>query len=244
MRPEAVTFDFHNTLARCDRWFHLEIRDLVPAFLLWHARQNNTSVSEATFERSVELYRKIRLDIMDHGVERDAAACVGMVTRELGFTFEPDVIERGLQETMQETLADCTPIEGVVPAVRALRDQGIKLGVVSSAVYHPYLEWSLAGFGIADAFDVIVTSASCGFYKSRTDIYETTLKALGVRPEHAVHVGDSHRFDVETAAKLGMRTVWLAGEGTDTHSHQANAVVTTLTGIDKLLLNGLSEPGI
>jgi hypothetical protein len=26
----AVTIDFHNTLARCDRWFDLEVRALCP----------------------------------------------------------------------------------------------------------------------------------------------------------------------------------------------------------------------
>lgn len=242
MRPEAVTFDFHNTLARCDHWFHLEIRDLVPAFLRWHAQQANSTVSDATLERSVALYRKLRLDIMRHGVEQDAATCINVVTREMGLKFEPETIERGLDAVVRPALADSQPIEGVVPAVRALHEQGIKLGVVSSAVYHPFLEWSLEKFGIGSAFEVIVTSASSGFYKSRTEIYDVALRALGVAPDCAVHVGDSHRFDVETARKLGMQTIWLDEGDEATDAHQADVVVASLIGVDRIILNGVAEP--
>ncbi len=34
MPIRAVTIDFHNTLAWCDRWFALEVRELVPEVLL------------------------------------------------------------------------------------------------------------------------------------------------------------------------------------------------------------------
>lgn len=241
MRPEAVTFDFHNTLARCDHWFHLEIRDLLPAFLRWHAQQTRSTVSDATLDRSVDLYRKLRLEIMRHGVEQDAATCVNVVTREMGLQFEPEIIDRGLHAVMHPALADSQPIEGAVAAVRALHEQGVKLGVISSAVYHPFLEWSLDKFGIGSAFEVIVTSASCGFYKSRTEIYEVALSALGVNPSGAVHVGDSHRFDVETARKYGMQTIWL-DEGNDaTDTHQASVVVSSLIGVDRIILNGVVE---
>lgn len=241
MKVEAVTFDFHNTVARCDEWFRLEIRDLAPAFLRWHARQGGVALPEATLHHSVEIYRRLRLDIMQHGVEKDAAACIDIVTRDLGLKFDPETIERGLHDIMHETLADSNPLDGIVPAVRTLRDHGVKLGVVSSAVYDPFIHWSLAKFGIADAFDSVVSSASCGFYKSRIEIYEAALDELGVRPEHAVHVGDSYRFDVETATLLGMRTVWLDADEEATQNHKAGAVVNTLAGVDRIILNGLSE---
>jgi FMN phosphatase YigB (HAD superfamily) len=96
-----------------------------------------------------------------------------------------------------------------VETVRALHDDGIRLGVVSSAVYHPFLEWSLEMFGIASAFTTVVTSASAGFYKSRPEIYRRAAEHLGVSPNRIVHVGDSLRFDVGGASRAGMGTVWL-----------------------------------
>src|SRR5262249_61886466 len=83
---------------------------------------------------------------------------------------------------------------------------------VASAVYHPFLEWTLERFGIRDAFAVVTTSASAGYYKSRPEIYLQTLQRLEVDPARSVHVGDSWRFDVVGARRAGMRTVLIAAE--------------------------------
>src|SRR5262249_62241757 len=83
---------------------------------------------------------------------------------------------------------------------------------VASAVYHPFLEWTLERFGIRDAFAVVTTSASAGYYKSRPEIFWQTLQQLEVDPARSVHVGDSWRFDVAGARRAGMRTVLIAAE--------------------------------
>ena len=99
--------------------------------------------------------------------------------------------------------------------VRAIHNAGIPIGVVSSAVYHPFLEWTLEKFGISDAIQVIVTSASAGFYKSRPEIYWHAAELIGAAPSRMVHVGDSLRFDVGGAARAGFGTVWLQREGAE-----------------------------
>ena len=86
------------------------------------------------------------------------------------------------------------------------------MGIVSSAVYHPFLEWTLEAFGIRDAFHVVITSASAGFYKSRAELYVHAAELLGATPQRMVHVGDSFRFDVAGASRAGMGTVWLRGD--------------------------------
>lgn len=233
--PEAVTFDFHNTLARCDRWFDLEVRELLPEFLKWYAAVTGDVSVEIDHGEAVAAYRRIRREIMEHGLEKDAVTCVNIVTRELGFRFDSTMVERGVQEVMRATLATSTPIDGVVDAVTRLHEQGISLGVVSSAAYHPFLEWSLDKFGILDRFETIVTSASCGYYKSRTEIYEVALRELDVEPGNAVHIGDSFRFDVATPSKLGMHTILF--DENQSHSGEVGtcAVVTTLTDVDRVI---------
>ena len=234
--PEAVTFDFHNTIATCDQWFQLEIRELMPAFLTWYATLHGSDSNRICAKESVTVYRRLRTEIMEHGIEMDAVTCVDAVTRELGFSLPADTIESGVETVMRATLAEATAVPGVVEGVRKLRSQGVRLGVVSSAAYHPFLEWTLDKFGILDDFDTIVTSASCGYYKSRTEIYSIALEHLDSTADRAVHVGDSHRFDVETASRLGIRTVWYNHENSTYPDVQADAVVTTLDGIDRLIL--------
>lgn len=231
MPIRAVTFDFHNTLARCDAWFILEVRDLVPAVLKWHANGSGVAVDGEVLDRSVALYRTLRLQVMDHGEEVDALDCVMHVLAELELKIDRETADAGIHAVMQATLAESEPIPGVIDAVNYLADCDIPLGVVSSAVYHPFLEWSLEKFGIIDQFTSIVTSASAGYYKSRTEIYTHSLTVLGVEPFDAVHVGDSHRFDVQTAKRLGIRTVWYRTGEDDGMDDEADLTVTSLVGV-------------
>jgi FMN phosphatase YigB (HAD superfamily) len=106
-----------------------------------------------------------------------------------------------------------------VDTVRAIRRAGVPVGVVSSAVYHPFLEWTLTAFGIRDQIEAVVTSASAGFYKSRPELYWQAAASLGVAPAHIVHVGDSLRFDVGGASRAGMGTVWLQPNGAPSGGH-------------------------
>jgi FMN phosphatase YigB (HAD superfamily) len=55
----------------------------------------------------------------------------------------------------------------------------------------------------------VISSASCGYYKSRPEIFHCTAAALGVSTPELVHIGDSFRFDVVAINRLGARTVWL-----------------------------------
>lgn len=234
---DAITFDFHDTLARCDRWFELEVRELPSAFLTWYAQHSDARIDDADHYRAKMTYRKIREDVMGHGNEVDAETGVRMVLDDIGLSIDSETVRRGVDELMFDALDEASPVPGVVDAVTALRNRGVPLAVISSAVYHPFLEWTLDRFGIRDAFTTIVTSASSGYYKSRTEIYELTLRHLGAQPEQSVHVGDSCRFDVEVPARLGIRTVLFSDSEADCVSCSENITVPTLVDVDQLILN-------
>jgi len=215
MARGAVTFDFHDTLARCDRWFELEVRDLVPAFLRWRADLNGKPTDPVLLDEAAVAYRRLRLQVIEDGRELTAESCMARVLVELGISVPEDEVARGVERLMRDRLDEVEPVPGAVALVEALSAAGVPLGIVSSAVYHPFLEWTLARFGLQDAFGVVTTSASAGFYKSRPEIYWQTLAALGAPAALSVHVGDSHRFDVQGARRAGMRTVWLRSSGTE-----------------------------
>lgn len=235
----AVTFDFHNTLAICDEWFELEIRQLAAAYLSWQARQRATGpVDPELLETAVTTYRQLRYEIMDHGHELSAEACVAQVLERLSQPVDMESITRGVADLMREVSAAATPIPGAVETVRGLRQAGVTLGVISSAVYHPFLEWTLAKFGIQDAFLDITTSASAGFYKSRPELYWHAAAAIGADPHRTVHIGDSYRFDVEGAKRAGMATVWLNREGETPPESEVtpDLTLTTLEGARPAIL--------
>lgn len=241
MTRGAVTFDFHDTLARCDRWFELEVRDLAPAYLRWRAERNGERVDPVLLDEAAVAYRRLRLQIIEHGRELTAEACVARVLVELGRPADEDDIARGVERLMRDRLAEVEPVPGAIALVEALRAAGVPLGIVSSAVYHPFLDWTLTRFGLRDAFGVVTTSASAGFYKSRPEIFWQTLEALGAPAALSIHVGDSHRFDVEGARRAGMRTVWLKSSATEEPPGEpADLTVGGLEGLAPRLLGLLA----
>lgn len=244
MTAGGVTFDFHNTIATCDHWFQLEVRHLVSSFLTWHATTYNSSTNPEQLAAADVAYRALRLDIHDHGNEQTAEQCVVTVLDQIGITVPLPEIERGIHELMREAEPLAHPKSGVLDTVRELSGAGVPLGIVSSAVYHPFLEWTLGRFGILDAFDVVVTSASSGYYKSRPEIYLSAADALGITSTNVLHVGDSLRFDVGGAQRAGMRTVLVADEPTTPTNGDPipDLVLASLSGAAPKILALLNTP--
>jgi HAD superfamily hydrolase (TIGR01509 family) len=210
MPIRAVTLDFHNTLAWCDRWFALEVRELVPEVLLALGPARGVNVDSALLDLARREYRALREAIIASGDERVALDGTLATLGALGLDFPRAEVEATIDRLMRAALDEARPMPGAIEAARALHGRGLRCGIVSSAVHHPFLEWTIAKFGLDGAFATIVTSASSGFYKSRPEIYQVALRALGVGPAEAVHVGDSYRFDVQGARRAGLRAIWYA----------------------------------
>lgn len=205
MQP-LVTIDFHNTLAECDEWFLLEIRDLPvrvleriqPEALLTHSPQDITT-----------RYRGHREAVIESGVEIDALTGVCDLFEDLGLTIEDGLISDAIDSVMREAAAHATPVPGAIQLVRGLHEAGFTIGVVSSAIFPPFLDWVLTAFGIRDDFTFMVTSAESGHYKSNPEIYRHAMELVGANPRRSIHIGDSLNWDVDSAKQAGMRTVWL-----------------------------------
>ena len=91
--------------------------------------------------------------------------------------------------------------------LEALRDRGLKLGLVSNAIDPPdLLHRDLADFGVAERLDVAVFSSEIGRRKPDPAIFRHALDALGVAPENALMVGDKVAIDIAGAKALGMKT--------------------------------------
>jgi HAD superfamily hydrolase (TIGR01549 family) len=240
---QAITFDFHNTLAHCDPWFDLEVHHLPSSFLRWLAENGGPVRSDEILADADAAYRRLRQAIVDHGNELPAEACVAYVLDDLGIAVDDATIERGAATLMRATLAAAEPTAGAIDTVRTLAAAGVPLGIVSSAVYHPFLDWTLERFGIRDVFRDVTTSASAGFYKSRPELYLHAVARLDAVPQRTVHVGDSWRFDVDGARRAGLRTVWLRRAGVELPAGGAepDLAVSSLAGAAPRILTLLAE---
>jgi len=119
----------------------------------------------------------------------------------------------------------------VVPTLRALRDRGVRVGVVSN--FDGRLPGLLEALGLASALDATVWSSAAGAAKPAREIFETAARRLGAHPSELCHVGDDLEADVRGARTVGATAIHL-----DRRTRRAGSLAT-LSG----LIARLDEPG-
>ena len=97
--------------------------------------------------------------------------------------------------------------EDALPTLAALRERGIKLGVVSNTSTDAT---PLCGeVGICEQVDFVVSSCLVGCEKPGRRIFEVALEHADVAPSEALHVGDQPRSDALGATMVGLHALLL-----------------------------------
>jgi FMN phosphatase YigB (HAD superfamily) len=244
IRP-VVTLDFHNTLVECEPWFDLEVRTLISSYLIWLASETGQIYTDAQLLAGDRIYRDIRRGIHAHGHELPADRAIQVVLERLEIDVGRETVERGLRAIMEPTLEHASVAEGADRLVEWLASERVPMVVVSSAVYHQFLLQALDQFDMLRHIEQVVTSASSGFYKSRPEIYWSSLELVGAQTDQAIHLGDSIAFDVHGAGEAGLRTAWFSrgrpiedGNG----YRSPDLIVDALEGAGPALLEALAKP--
>ena len=107
------------------------------------------------------------------------------------------------------------PVFAEVPAALAeLRQRGWRLAILSNTD-PDLLDASLQAIGVP--VDLRVVASEIGSYKPAARHWETFFSQTGADPRRHVHVAASLFHDIEPAARLGLRCVWInrLGEQSD-----------------------------
>jgi putative hydrolase of the HAD superfamily len=102
-----------------------------------------------------------------------------------------------------------TLYEDALPALQALREHSVKIGLISNGSRD--LDEFVAHHGL-DA-DCVIGSRAFGRTKPHPEIFRHALALLDVRPEEAAMIGDSYEDDIEGARALGMKAFLLDRDG-------------------------------
>jgi putative hydrolase of the HAD superfamily len=208
-RPELVFFDIGDTLLRVDpswtgaylaaatSWgLQVDAAALARAFAqalgegLWDAPGPFEATPEGSYQR-----------IKQFDVRAMAL---------LGYPDLPDAFYRHLGRFFERRAAWYV-FPDVVPALEALLAAGVRRAVISNWVWA--LPELLHDLDLSHYFEVIVASARVGYVKPQRQIFDHALEMAGVRPEQAIHVGDSTEADVAGASAAGIRPVLLDRAG-------------------------------
>lgn len=121
-------------------------------------------------------------------------------------THDPEPIRAHLEEMFTDP-AHYVVFADTFPALDDLSEAGHRLALVSN--WSDRLEGLLAQLGLLNYFEVLAVSAVVGIDKPDPSIFHHALNSLGVRPEHALHVGDDPLRDVAGALSAGLDAVLL-----------------------------------
>jgi putative hydrolase of the HAD superfamily len=131
-----------------------------------------------------------------------------------------------------------------VPAVlQAIREMGLKIGLISNISSLGFVPENLKNYGIIDYFNPVVLSSQYGRRKPDPAIFHYAARLAGVPASACVYVGDRVRRDIEGARRAGyaaavqIRHNFQHGENDD--GPTPDALIEDMTG----LLDFLKAPG-
>tara|TARA_B100000315_G_scaffold20479_1_gene18112 strand:+ start:2989 stop:3726 length:738 start_codon:yes stop_codon:yes gene_type:complete len=100
---------------------------------------------------------------------------------------------------------DFIPFEDVIPALKALRSAGYRLGVLSNLRRN--MAQLCQRLGFSPYLDFCFNSADTGAEKPDAPIFLAALEHASTSPEETMHVGDQYRSDVLGARAVGIHPV-------------------------------------
>ncbi|MGO9453066.1 MAG: HAD-IA family hydrolase [Candidatus Binataceae bacterium] len=114
-----------------------------------------------------------------------------------------------------------------------LKSSGLKLGVISNFDYRVYR--ILESLELKPFFDSITISSEAGYAKPRREVFEAALAAHRVRPEEAIHVGDSQHLDFDASRAAGIAPVLVdPGQGEPLAIAEGTARIRSLAYLNEV----------
>jgi putative hydrolase of the HAD superfamily len=111
-------------------------------------------------------------------------------------------LERLVYRGWEPLFKKIRPFAGVTDTLRAFRDGGLKLGILSD--FPPSIKLRFLGLG--EGWDAMICSEETGALKPHPRPFGELARAMALPPEQILYVGNSPRYDIAGAAAAGMKT--------------------------------------
>jgi 2-haloacid dehalogenase len=192
-----VTFDCYGTLIDWDGGIRSTLAELWPDEDPDRLLERYHEVEPRVQQGSAMPYREV------------LAQALRLVADEEGLG-----LTAGEEGALADSLPSWEPFPEVAGSLADLRDRGFRLAILSNTD-PDLLAASIESIGVP--FDETVTAADAGSYKPAHGHWQRFFERSGATPELHAHVGASPFHDLEPAAELGLRAVWInrLGEESD-----------------------------
>jgi len=208
----AISFDAGYTLVEPLR----EANAIVAELLNERGITPDAAVFEAAHRRAEQLFAADYLRPLSDTWTADRAIQAFYVKYYAQFLADlqaPDVDGSDGVEIIRRYLApdNWRLYDDVLPALRRLRQAGLRLGVASD--WGSSLFPILHSLGLSRYFDWAVVSGAVGFAKPSPQFYRIVVQRANLPAERIVHVGDNYYADVRGARTVGMQAVLVERRG-------------------------------
>jgi len=191
----AVVFDFYGTLAPG--------RSVAAQVVARTAQAEALGVDPARFDAELTA----TVDERFRGAGGDVAGSLRWLAHRLGAEPSGSALNAAAAVRLASERAFGEPRPEAVAVLRALRDRGLRIGVVSDCSAE--LPVYFAQLPIAPLVDVAVFSFTTGHRKPEPENYLTCCARLEVEPGECVYVGDGGSDELAGARAVGLRAVHL-----------------------------------
>jgi 2-haloacid dehalogenase len=134
-------------------------------------------------------------------------------------------------DALAVSLPSWRPFPEVPAALRALRERGWRLAILSNTD-RDYIDASMAAIGVP--VDLAIVASEIGSYKPAPQHWQVFFERTGAERLHHVHVAASLFHDIAPAASLQLRAVWINRLGERSGLPRA-AELTDLAGLPDVL---------
>ena len=120
----------------------------------------------------------------------------------------PDMIEQLAEAWTDLRWAASRPFPGAIETLRALRDRGVKLGLITNGAAE-IQRMKVEHLGLPGLIDHIQIEGAFGAGKPEPEVYVHALEKLTVQPQETWMVGDNLELDVLAPMRMGIYGIWV-----------------------------------
>lgn len=209
-RLRALTFDFWGTLYQ-NAWVERERIALLAQALQCHGQPRDTESLLAAHRYGWSIHERYwREERRSISIQLWLDEVLAFLGADLPPDARADLCPR-IEEIYLHSGAP-QPVAGVTDVIPRLADR-YRLGLISDVGLTPgrVLRELLRRDGLLPFFQQVTFSDEFGATKPTEEVFLHTVRALGVRPDEAAHIGDLPETDIAGARTVGMRAILFLG---------------------------------
>lgn len=174
-------------------------------------------------------------------IEKTTFSLLSELLEQKGFKDVPVAVVRAALDAIYSITRQNWYIEAdAVPTLNKLRKAGYRLGMISNTSDDWNVQQLVDRWGLRPFFEIIITSAGCGFRKPDKRIFQLALDHFTLPPYQVAMLGDTLEADILGANQAGIYSIWITRRAQILEEGelmiQPQAVITALEQLPDLLV--------